>query len=323
MPQPSLSQVHVNRPLTDMSVAFLQSAEDFVSGRVFPDLMVNKKSDDYFEYPRGFWAADEMKKRAPGTESAGGGYEVQTKSYNCDVWALHKDVPDQIRDNADEALNPDREATEWLTQQWMIRKEREWGTNFFTTGLWTGSTTGSDIVPGTKWDNASSDPIADVRAQVRSMKLKSGQRPNKMVVTPVVDEALRVNATIREMVKYVQPTGADDITPALLASLFGIGEYLVAEGAVNTAKEGATATFEYILGSDQVGLFYAAPSPGLMTPSAGYVFGWRYPGGGANGQTIANFRMEHLKCDRVEIEASWDQKLIASDMGVFFNDVLT
>jgi hypothetical protein len=61
-----------------------------------------------------------------------------------------------------------------------------------------------------------------------------------------------------------------------------------------------------------------------MTPSAGYIFDWAgFTGGGQQGQRIKTFRMEQLASDRVEIEAAFDMKRVASDLGVFFNDVLT
>ena len=48
MPQPTVSQVHVNRPLTNISVAFAQAATSFAAERVFPRIPVAKQSDRYF-----------------------------------------------------------------------------------------------------------------------------------------------------------------------------------------------------------------------------------------------------------------------------------
>ena len=324
MPQPTLSQVHVNRPLTNLSVAFVQEESNFIAGSVFPTVPVDKKSDDYFTYPRDQWFTDEMKKRAPGGESAGSGYNIQTDTYSADVWALHKDVPDQIRDNADDPLNLDQDATRFLTQKWLLRREIEWAANFFTTGIWTGSVGGGDITPVTKWDAASGDPVQDIQIQMDSMGEKTGFRPNKLVVTPAVHRALRNNEDIKDRIKYVMKVTVDDVTPALLASLIGVQEYHVARATRNTAQEGATRSMSYIMGSDQVGLFYSAPNPGLLIPTAGYTFAWTgFSGASSAGNTISTFRMEHLKSDRVEIEAAWDQKRVASDLGVFFTDVLT
>ena len=83
--------------------------------------------------------------RAPGTESAGAGYDLSTDSYSANVIALHKDVADQIRQNADAPLDMDADATKFLTQQMMIKRDKDWASSFFSGGTWTGSTTGADI----------------------------------------------------------------------------------------------------------------------------------------------------------------------------------
>ena len=67
MPQPSQAQVHVNRPLTNISVAFLQNPNNFVWDKVFPMIPVDKKSDLFFTYPLGQWLADDAQKRRPFT----------------------------------------------------------------------------------------------------------------------------------------------------------------------------------------------------------------------------------------------------------------
>lgn len=315
MPQPTRSQVHINAPLTNISVAFIQDKNLFVARKVFPGIPVQKQSDLFFTYPRDAWFRDEMKERAPGTESAGGGYDVSTDSYACRVWAYHKDVDDQIRANADDPIDLDREATEFLTQKYLLRLENIFVSKFFGTGLWTGSTTGTDITPSTLWSAAGGDPVGDVERQKKAMLQKTGLQPNKMVVTPDVDTALKENADIKDRVKYTQRAV---ITDDMLSALFGL-EYLVMGAVQNTAKEGQTKSMNFIGGAGNAAIFHSAAAPGLYTPSAGYVFDWTgYAGAGKQGQTISTFRMDWLKSDRVEIEAAFDMKQIASDLGAFF-----
>src|SRR5216684_2885175 len=101
MPLPTLGDVHVDRPLTMMSVGFVQDQADFVSGNVFPPIPVTNKSDVYFKYNRGDFFRNNMQKRAPGTPAAAGGYKLATDTYVADVWALKKIIDDQIRANTD------------------------------------------------------------------------------------------------------------------------------------------------------------------------------------------------------------------------------
>ena len=116
MPNPTRGDVHVNRPLTNISIAYLQRAIAFISSQVFPNIPVQKQSDSYFTYSRADFNRDEATQRAPGAESAGGGYRLDADAtYSCRVNAYHKDVADQIRNNADSPLNLDREASEYVT----------------------------------------------------------------------------------------------------------------------------------------------------------------------------------------------------------------
>jgi len=161
MAQPTNSAVHVDSALTNISVAFLQNASNFVAGRVFPNVAVSKQSDRYFVFDRGDFNRAEAQKRAPGTESAGGGYSLDnTPTYYADVWAVHKDVPDQVRANADPAVDVERAATEWVMHQMLIRKEKDWVSSFFTGGKWTNDVDGVVGTPGinevVKWSDTTS-----------------------------------------------------------------------------------------------------------------------------------------------------------------------
>lgn len=321
MSQPNRSQVHVNRPLTNISIAFMQEASMYVAGQVFPVLPVAKQSDQYFTYTKKQWFRTNARKRAPGTESAGGGYDITTDQYFADVIAIHKDIADQTRANADSPINLDREAAEWVAGQLLLEREKTFVSRYFTTGIWTGSSTGSDIVAGTKWDAASSDPVDDVAEQLDAMGEKTGKRGNIMVVTPAVHRALRNNASILDRIKYTQ---RGVVTAEILAALFEVDKYLVARATEDEASEGQAESMDYIFGDEGVLLAYAPPAPGILTASAGYLFNWTgmIPGQ-SNMMTTSKFRMEHLKSDRVEAESAYAMKLVSAQLGVFFSDVLT
>lgn len=318
MPQPTSQSVHVNRPLTNLSVAFTQQQKDFVAGTVFPYVKSKKQGDNYFEYDRAYWYRNNMKKRAPGTESAGSGYKVDgTPNFYCDVFALHRDIADQERDNADDPIDLDREATEWLSLQGMINQEIEWAANNFTTGVWTGSDTGTDITPTILWSASGSDPVGDIDEQRSAMKEKTGYWPNTLVIGDLTFRGLKNNADIKDRVKYTQRAV---ITIDMLASLFELERVMLATGVQNTAAEGATPAYSFIANSKDAWLAYVNPSPGVRQPSAGYTFAWTgHVGAGPQGQAISRFRIDRNKADRVEIEQAFDQKVVAPDLGVFFN----
>lgn len=319
--QPSRGDVHVNRPLTNISIAFLQNADNFVADRAFPNIPVTKQSDRYFTYDRGEFNRDEMQKRAPSTESAGATYSIDsTPTYFANVWAIHKDVDDQVRQNADSPLQLDREATEFVTHKALIKREKEFVSNFFGASLWA-----TDKTASPKWDAASSTPIEDIRTGKRTVLASTGFRPNKMVVTRNVYDVLLDHPDIVGRLDRGQtPVGPAVTNRMQLAAIFELDEILVMDAIENTANKGGTASHSFIGGTDGCLLVYAAPSPGLMVPSAGYTFSWTGMAGASNaGMRIKKFRMEHLESDRVEIQQAFAQKLVSADLGYFFDDALT
>lgn len=325
---PTPSDVHVNTPLTNISIAYIQDAADFVAARVFPNIPVEKQSDRYYTYDRGEFNRDEMKERAPGTESAGGGYTVDnTPTYYCPVYAFHRDIPDQLRGNADAVLNLDREATLYVSSKALIKREKLWVNSYFKTSVWTTDVTGVNSGPSgsqvLRWNDAASNPIEDIRAYKTVIRKSTGFEPNTLVIGREVYDKLVDHPDFIDRMKYGQTPGR----PAManlqaMAQILELDRILVMNAIENTANEGQTASHSFIGGKHAL-LCYAAPSPGIMTPTAGYTFSWTgYMGAGSEGNRITTFRMEFLRSDRVEIEMAWSCKLVSADLGVFFYTVV-
>lgn len=321
MPQPTSGDVHVNMPLTNISIAWMQDQNEFVADRVFPSIPVKHQGDRYWTYLRDNWFRSEAQKRAPGAESAGSGFELDnTETYFADVFALHQDVADQTRNNQDSVLNLDRDATDFVTRGLMLKKELTWAARYFTTGVWTGSTTGGDVTPVTLWDLGGSTPIEDMRAQLLATKRRTSLRANKIIMGEEVWNVLQDHPDFLERIKFTQTA---IVSTGLLAAVLGVDEVLIAGGVENTAIEGATEDMQFIFGKNVL-LVYAAPRPGLKTPTAGYTFSWTGQfGGGTMGTRMKRFRLERNAADRVEGEMAYDQKVVASEMGAFLTGVIS
>jgi hypothetical protein len=354
MPQPNVQNVHIDAILTNISVAYLQNTDNFIADKVFPVIPVDKKSNLYFKYTKDDWFRDEAQRRADGTVSAGSGYGLTTDTYMADVWAFHKDIGDQTRANADNPLNPDMEATQFITQRLLLRREVQWASDYFQAGVWalgvtgqpaTGST--ATVAAGTavwQWDDYVgatgtssytnggtyySNPIADVELAKAAILQTTGYEPNTLVLGYRVFQVLKNHPLLVDRYKFTQ-AGAI-VTEDLLAQLFGVDRVLVAKAVVNTANETAgdligvgvnSSNYKFTVGNNAL-LAYTAPNPGLMTPSAGYTFMWTGVSGGL-GTTVgvSRFRMEELKADRVEGEIAFDNKVVAADLGYFFSNII-
>jgi hypothetical protein len=312
MPQPTSSQVHVDAILTNISVAYMQMAENFIATKVFPVVPVSKQSDKFFTYTKNDWFRDEAQRRADATESAGGGYNLSTDSYQADVYAFHKDIGDQTRANADAPINVDREAAEFVTGRMLLKMETQFVSNFFTTSVW-----GTDTTPSNLWsDYTSSDPIGDIETGKRTILSTTGYEPNTLVLGYDTFIQLKNHPDLVDRIKY---TSSQVLSESLLASLFGVPRVMVAKSLKATNNEGGSEAYAFNYGKNAL-LTYSAPSAGLLQPSGGYVMSWTGVSQGI-GATIgvSRMRMEQLKADRIEAEVAFDMKVIGSDLGYFFN----
>lgn len=327
MPLPTLNTVHVNRPLTNISNAYIADQTQWVADQIFPVVPVQKQSDLFFKYTKGDWFRNNAQERAPGTESAGGGYPLTTDSYSAVVYAVHKDVDPQIRANSDDPLNADRDATLWATQQLLIKREITVVQAAIKTSTWTGSTTGSDISVGTKWDAANSTPLEDIEAQVWAIYSTTGRFPNRFFIGTAVWQALKNHAEVLDRIKYTQ---RGLVTTDIIASLIappGVNDFkvIVAASIYNNAAAGASDSFTYVAPADDCLLLYATQNPGIMVPSAGYIFTWvGYAGAGSFGARLQNIPMPWLGVgtERIEGELAFATKTIGLDLGAYFADAV-
>jgi hypothetical protein len=324
MPQPTSSQVHVDAILTNISVAYLQRAESFIADKVFPVVPVDKQSDKYFVYSKNDWLRDEARVRTDGTESVGSGYNITTDNYYADVFAIHKDIGDQTRANADAPINVDREAAEFVTHRLLTRREIQFVTDFMTTGKWSKDITGVAASPTTnqtiQWsDYTNSDPIEDIEAGKASILSTTGLEANTLVLGYDVFRRLKNHPDLVDRIKY---TSSQTITEDMLARMFDIERVLVSKSVKATNAEGATGAYSFTTGKTAL-LAHVAPSPGILTPSAGYTFSWTGVSQGL-GLTIgtSTFRLESLRATRVEAELAFDNKVVASDLGYFWNSIV-
>ncbi len=321
MAQPTISQVHpVNRPLTNVSIAYMQKQEHFIAGQVFPNVPVDKKSDSYFVYTKNDWFRDEAQIRPDGTESAGSGYNLDTATYNCDVFAFHKDVGDQTSANSDAPLNPAKDATEFVTQRLMLRREIQWATDYFAPSIWA-----TDSTPASLWsDYTTSDPVADIETGRLTILSTTGFLPNTLVLGYNVWAKLKQHPDLVDRIKGAAGPGNPAIvTRQALAAVFEVERVLVAMAVKATNVESETAAYAFTHGKHAL-LAYVNPSPSLLQPSAGYCFNWTGVSGGMGGTVgVKSLEVPLKAATRYEGQIAFDNKVVATDLGYLFASVVS
>jgi len=141
---------------------------------------------------------------------------------------------------------------------------------------------------GATWKNhTDGDPITDVDNNKKTMRDRCGYKPNCMVVTwNVYSMHLRHNTKIIDRIASQGAGGAvkaSDITPTVLAQVFDIDYFFVADAIRNTAKPDKDVVIADIWSNEKALLCRIAP-PGdrnPATPSMARTLHWA-----ADGSTI-------------------------------------
>lgn len=305
MPRPTVSDVHILGPLQNVSIAYRN--EQYIARQIFPEIRVAKKTDHYFVFGKGAWFRDEVAIRAPGTRAARSDYDISTASYVCLNYALAKAVPDEVRANADTPLRPSVEAAEYVADALDRALEQRVATIITTSTNWAYSSS-----PTTQWSDATADPLGDIEGAVNGVVSTIGRMPNVGVMSWDVWRYLKNHPDLLDRVKYTRP-GAQPM-PSDLAGWFGLEKILVGYSLIESAKDGQSASTNYIWGDD-LWLGYVPQNAALMTPAAGYTLRWM-------DRSLEVFREDQERQDVYTANEYTDEIITASDAGAIIYDAV-
>jgi len=314
--------LHVDRWLTNFSVNYVQDNRNFINQRAASVVPVLKQTDTYVTYDRGYFWRDEAMPRPLGGRPVQVGYKVGQGLYSCIEYALEHVVDDRQRANVDAPISLDENATILLTQKMMIKGDRLWAQNVFsTTAGWT-NVTGVGSNPGAfqflQFDDATSDPIGTIDLYKEMMAQATGFQPNTIVFGSAVRRTLRLHPDIVDRIKYTR-TGI--VTDDILASMFEVGTVITARSVYNSAAEGLADNFKFIVPTDGFWMGYIEPNPGLDKPTAIANFAWTglIPGlTNAMGGVMERGRDDRAHSDYFQNRMAFDIRKVAVDLGYYF-----
>ena len=319
MPQPDFRQVHpVDVLLTNFSLAYIQDLSNFIADKAAPSIPSEKMTGKYLTYTKADWFRDEARERGDSMESAGSGYNLGTANYNTVLRAIHKDIGDVVRANADSMINLEREAAMFCAHRIAMSRELDWQTTFFTSTPWDNSVTGTtDFV---KWSTGeSSDPITDIELGKETILQNTGFVANTLILGHKAFRILRHHPDIVDRYKY---TSSNVVTEDLLGAIFGVDRVLVARGIKNTAIENATASYSFVQTSADALLAHVNPNPGLLSATAMATYVWTGVSDGMGVEVgTVQFPIPELGRNHVRVESqiAFDHVVVASDLGYFFS----
>lgn len=328
--QPTAANVHIDRPLTDISIAYMQDQDEFIADKVFKPIKTDRQSNLYYVYSKEYFfrGGDELEV-AEGTPTLGSGFGLTTQSYVCKVYGFHEKITDEARANCDEGINLEKTATTLVSQRLLIAKEKAWATTAFNASAWANSLEGASSATTGKfkyWDDITAQPIIDIRKAKLAIKKTTGYTPNVLVITEDVFEVLTQHPSVIDRYKY---TTNQVVTKEMLAKLFDLERIEIA-GAIalpNSVAEGqATASdYDWIMKNGAL-LLYVPASASIMQPAAGYNFYWtnlQGVGSSEKGVAIKSYRRESIRSDIVEGLCAFTYQIVCNDLGFFFKNCLS
>ena len=325
MPLLTPPNVHIDQPLSNLTLAYVQEQTNFIADKVFPTVGVQNQSNKYYIYDRANMnRAGDVQKLAPRTEVNRIGQSISNDSYFADVYGLGMDFDEQTLANEDAVLDIRSAGATTLVNRLLIHREEQFAASFFAAGIW-----GTDATPSNLWsDYTNSTPIRDVTTARRTMQLKSGGfKPNTMVIGKEVRDILINHPDILARLNGgATVTNTALITDAKLAEIFEVENFYVMEAVKNTGAEGLSESNAFIGGKNAL-LVHTPRTAGLMTPAAGLTFAWNNVPGVSNlGVTVESFSDDALKrqqvAEHIQVKMSYDMKVVGADLGYFFEAVI-
>lgn len=358
------SSVHVDKPLSDFSVKVVQDDTVFKARQIVGPFNSKHRQDMYYFYDPAYFMINQVKERAEGAEAAKAKYGVSRKPFSTKVYALKQPVTDETVANADKPVDRIYEdATAFVTRQFLLNKEKEMATALLAEGVWATDWSGQDaaltdplaVVEAGKFQKftaAASKPLDVLDEAMLRIQLKSGLRPNRMVMTRTVFTALKRNASIKTTKLYTNGnSGSDDavldtiashlglraadifvldvVEPASAATIDGTTYQITTdtEGyASATEDDNATTLANQFIGGNGILLMHIDPnSNGQYSATAAVCAQWTglYPDGGDLGNTVfKRYRMEEFSSEFIEGRTAFSYHIVAPALGLFLKDVI-
>lgn len=271
--------VHPDQFLGTISLAFQNPA--YISEKILPIVPSDKQHDLFPIFSKQHFRVRPTS-RAPGVQSKTIEIDLDKRgSFFCDGHSQDAPMPVEIQSNADPAVELDIEVTEKVTEIIRIDQENNAAAVLTNPSTITSNTTLSGTSQWSDFQN--SNPKLAIQAQMRSVMLATGLRPNRLLIGWDVYVQLQSHPIILDALKY---TGGvkGEITPQMLAQYFGLEEVIVPQSMKQGANMGQTDSLSFIWGKVAL-LFYAPANPGKRTPALGYTFVWmtNWSGNGLGG----------------------------------------
>ncbi len=295
------SGLYVSPLLTQISLAYKN--EEYIAEQILPVVTVQKDTAQIATY-----GMDNLAIVAALRAQGSGANEVNHSvtigaHYILKDHALKEFVTKEEMDNADKPINPQQDAVENLTDRLLVIKEKELADSMANTAVVTQNTTLSGTSQWSDYDN--SDPFANIKTAIQTVRTGSGKMPNTFVMSHEVMMTLMVHPAVIARLPSTITVNSDAVVTALQLAFPGIKKVIVGSALYNSGPEGGTSALATIWGK-HFWAMYIEPRPTLKSRS----FGFTYAAAGQTRQVKVLPYDEDREGKFVRINDKYDQKLV-------------
>lgn len=246
----SATDLYVDAPLTNLSIAYRNT--DYIADLAVPRIPVTQETGIIWKMGKENFSLKTIA-RADKAKSLRSGYTVDSSSltYRLVTYALSDVVTKGMMDMAVSPMQPEADATDYLTEQLALNKEYLLASALFNTGASGFSGYTETLNAGSsryQWnDYTNSNPIDDVRHAINDhISANSGATSDfAIIMGGDVWTKLEDHPDILDRIKYTQ-TGI--VTQDLVKTIMGVSNIYVGNAMYNSAAEGQTTSLSRVWG---------------------------------------------------------------------------
>lgn len=326
--------VHYDQYLTSFATDYYVE-QDYLAGRVFPVIGVEKQSDKYYVFD----AAESNREIdglvtewAPMSEPNMFELTQSDDSYFSKEYHAGFMIDLETAANEDAVLRTRQRKVRALMNAMLQKRDRDWIATYLNTGVWgqdlTGVASGPSANQFIKWSDAASTPLDDVQKWKEDFEIRNyGLTPNKIVLTRDIRRHLLKNPQLLGRINGgATITSPAMINDSLIASIFDVDEIIWANAVVNTGQENEAEAPTRMVANRML-MVHSPSEVGMDVASAGAIFAWnKVPGFdfGISAQTIANTEELTWKgiAEKSKLGMCYDMKVTGASLGTYVSSII-
>lgn len=311
---PAITNVHIDTFLTGIASGFKN--DSYIADKVLPIVTAAKESGKIAGYGTDHFRVSDINARAIGGDAPRGDWTAITPiSFSADDWEFEKAVDDRERALYDDPFDAERDATLYVTEKILLKREDVVAT-LLTTGGNFGGTAAAAVAWGT---SATATPVKDIRTAMESVRSRTGVSGSQMigvVGAALFNKMIQTSEFKTLFLNTVQGAAAPaNLSPQIVANAIGLSAIYVGNAVKLTSKEGATDVFTDVWGTTTFAVIAKSSMPSLQNPGYGILISPTVPGYKGAVIAIDKYREEKKHSDIIRAQALFDCVAVTKALG--------